>query len=264
MTSTRTLFFLAATQLVACADVDATPFSGEVETETGEPSTEQDIEWGTEPGTEGAVDPWHSGPTERPETEEEVEESPDEEFDENEETEDSEGMDGVGTSTNGSIDTGPDVGGGARTCTENELRIQADDGMPLATFTQFVFHDDGESVWMYGFEDIQGSDACDWAAAPADAAGYVISIEVSGELAVGAEKAWMDDDDTDDAAEVRIENAGTNDIIEAENDSGTLTVDRYAAGNILVMSGFDGTFDDGSYVVDGDIRACYCGSAVVE
>ena len=267
MTSTRTLLFLAATQLVACADVDAvdaTPFSGEIETENGEPSTEQSVEWSTESGTEGAGDPWQSDPFEGPETDEGEAGFDDEEFGETEETEESENMDGGATTTSGSIDTGPDIGGGAQACTENELRIQADDGMPLATFTQFVFHDDGESVWMYGFEDIQGADACDWAASPADAAGYVISIEVSGELSVGAEKAWMDDDDTDDAAEVRIENAGTNDLIEAENESGALTVDRYAAGNIIVMSGFDGTFDDGSYVVDGDIHACYCGSAVVE
>ena len=267
ITSTRTLLFLAATQLVACADVDAVDANlspGQVESDNGEPSTEQSVEWGTESGAEGAGDLWQSDPSERPETDEDEAGFDDEEFDETEEAEESDELDGVATTTSGTIDTGPDTGGGARACGENELRIQADDGLPLATFTQFVFHDDGESVWMYGFEDIQGSDACDWAASPADAAGYVISIEVSSELSVGAEKAWMDDDDTDDAAEVRIENAGTNDLIEAVNDSGALIVERYAAGNVIVMSGFNGSFDDGSYVVDGDIHACYCGSAVVE
>jgi hypothetical protein len=269
MTRTRTIFFLAALQLAACAATDETTLRADgpiddAELQSSETLSDSDTEYTSSgAGDDGLLNPSvQPGPgdedgdfDEEPDQDlEEVDEEA-EEVDEETEEEGS-AMAGIG---DGIGDSDP-----SEACNENELRVQGPDGLPLATFSRFVFQDDGESVWMYGFEDIDDADACDWAASPADAAGYVISIEVTGDITAGAEKAWMDDDDEDDAAEVRIENSGTDEAVEAENDSGALIVVGYSAGSSLRLTGFNGSFDDGSFVVDGDIRACYCGSALVE
>ncbi len=162
--------------------------------------------------------------------------------------------------TDGTTDTPEDDGTEPiEPCASNTLEVQGSDGMPLATFSRFVFHDDGDSIWVMGFESGDSSDACEWAADLTLAAGYTMSIELTGDRVDGTEKTWMDDDNVANAAELRIENGGSTFDIEAENDSGTLVMGAYTAGQSLVLTGISGELEDGSTIDDGTITACYCG-----
>ncbi len=288
MTSYRTLLFLGATLTIAC---EASERGQQADPDTPAPSetelVDAEAERAPEDEAQSGFDGEYPLPSDAPVPDEDDGYTGDGDRDAEEEgdvagdgepgSEEDAGFD-HGTETSGfdsPIDDGRPGGGDEdgededgedepADCEQNEVRVQTADGAPLATFSRFVFQDDGETIWLVGYETGDTSDACDWASSPSDAGGYALSIEVTGDRSAGAEKTWMDDDDVEDAAEIRIENGGSGYSIEAENDSGSLTVDSYAAGEALELSGFTGQLSDGSFVDDGAISACYCGSMVVE
>jgi|GEM_PF-4112648 len=146
-------------------------------------------------------------------------------------------------------------------CETNEVTFRnADDDLPQQKLNSFVFHDDGATIWIVGYETGESFDACEWAASPEDASGYELMIELTGDRTADSTKTWMDDDDGTNIAELRLENGGSGALAEAENNSGSLVLAAYTAGETLEVSGMTGALDDGSHIEEGTFTACYCGA----
>lgn len=117
---------------------------------------------------------------------------------------------------------------------------------------------------MAGFEDTGDGDACTWASEPEQARGFMLSIELSGERTPGVTKPWMADDEADNAAEVRVENAGGGDGAYGEDESGIVELGAYAPGDRLELVGMRGVLSNGMSIHGASLAACYCGTMMVE